>query len=659
MSSITEQRSAAEDLDPSVRPQDDLFRHVNGRWLATSEIPDDRAVDGAFVRLRDESEEQCRAIVEAAAPPAADGSAEPGSVRQKIGDLFASFMDTERVEALGVSPVAGELRAVDAVSSVDDLVRLLGRFERLGVGGPFAYWVDTDNAKSDQYVVYVTQSGLGLPDESYYREEQHAGLREQYVAHVERLLTLGGRPDPAGSARRVLELETRLAAHHWDRVRNRDANATYNKVDRAGLAALLPGLDLSAWSGAAGLPETALDEVVVRQPDYLTGMAGVLTGTPVSTWREWLGWRVLHQAAPYLSAEVVDANFAFYGTTLTGVPQLRERWKRGVGLVEGALGEALGQLYVAEHFPPAAKARMEELVANLVEAYRQDIETLDWMTRETKDRALEKLGKFTPKIGHPDEWRDYSALSIERGDLLGNVRRAFAFEVDRELAKLGSPVDRSEWFMTPQTVNAYYNPGMNEIVFPAAILRPPFFSLEADDAENYGGIGAVIGHEIGHGFDDQGSKYDGDGNLRDWWTDADREEFGQRTAALIAQYDALEPPETPGQHVNGALTVGENIGDLGGLTIAHKAYEISLGGAEAPVVDGVTGPQRLFAGWARVWCGKVRPEEVARRLAVDPHSPPEFRCNQVVRNLQEFHDAFGVQPGDGLWMDPAERVRIW
>jgi putative endopeptidase len=659
MSSITDAQPAGSDVDPSVRPQDDLFRHVNGRWLATTEIPDDRAVDGAFVRLRDESEAECRAIVEAAAAASAQGLAEPGSVQQKIGDLYASFMDTERIEALGASPLAPELAAVDAVTDHAGLVRLLGTFERSGVGGPFAYWVDTDNAKSDEYVVYLTQAGLGLPDESYYREEQYAAIREAYVGHVERILTLGGRPDPAGAAQRVLALETALAAHHWDRVRNRDANATYNKLDRAGLEALLPGIDLASWLAAAQLPDPAFAQVVVRQPSYLTGMAEVLLATPVETWREWLAWRVLHGSASLLSADFVAENFAFYGTTLTGAPQLRERWKRGVGLVEGNLGEALGELYVAEHFPPAAKARMEELVANLVEAYRQDIEALDWMTRETKDRALEKLSRFTPKIGHPDTWRDYSALTIERDDLLGNVRRAFAFEVERELAKLGAPVDRSEWFMTPQTVNAYYNPGMNEIVFPAAILRPPFFSLDADDAENYGGIGAVIGHEIGHGFDDQGSKYDGLGNLNDWWTDADREEFGKRTGALIAQYDALEPPETPGQHVNGSLTVGENIGDLGGLTIAHKAYEIALGGREAPVVDGLTGSQRLFFGWAKVWCGKVRPAEVERRLAVDPHSPPEFRCNAVVRNLVEFHDAFGTQPGDGLWLDPAERVRIW
>ena len=659
MSSITDAQPAGSDVDPSVRPQDDLFRHVNGHWLATTEIPDDRAVDGAFVRLRDESEAECRAIVEAAAAAAATGEAEAGSVQQKIGDLYASFMDTERIEALGATPLDPELAAVDAITDHADLVRRLGAFERSGVGGPFAYWVDTDNAKSDEYVVYLTQSGLGLPDESYYREEQYAAIREAYVGHVERILTLGHRPDPAGSAQRILALETEIASHHWDRVKNRDANATYNKVDRAGLEALLPGIDLAGWLEAAQLPDSAFAEVVVRQPSYLTGLAEVLLATPVETWREWLGWRILHGGAVFLSSDFVDENFAFYGTTLTGAPQLRERWKRGVGLVEGNLGEALGELYVAEHFPPAAKARMEELVANLVEAYRLDIEALDWMTRETKDRALEKLGQFTPKIGHPDTWRDYTKLTVDRHDLLGNVRRAFAFEVERELAKLGSPVDRSEWFMTPQTVNAYYNPGMNEIVFPAAILRPPFFSLEADDAENYGGIGAVIGHEIGHGFDDQGSKYDGLGNLNDWWTDADREEFGKRTDALVAQFDALEPPETPGKKVNGSLTVGENIGDLGGLTIAHKAYEIALEGRPAPVVDGLNGSQRLFFGWAKVWCGKVRPAEVERRLAVDPHSPPEFRCNAVVKNLVEFHEAFDTQPGDGLWLDPAERVRIW
>jgi putative endopeptidase len=388
-------------------------------------------------------------------------------------------------------------------------------------------------------------------------------------------------------------------------------------------------------------------------------MAQTLTDVPINDWKAWLAWKVVHTAAPYLSKALVDENFAFYGTTLTGAPENRERWKRGVSVVERAMGEALGRLYVAEHFPPRAKERMLELVGNLVEAYRVDILALDWMSDDTKQRALEKLRKFTPKIGYPDKWRDYSTLTIDRDDLLGNVRRAHVFELDRNLVKIGQEVDRTEWFMTPQTVNAYYNPGMNEIVFPAAILQPPFFDMDADDAANYGGIGAVIGHEIGHGFDDQGSKYDGDGNLKDWWTAEDRTEFEKRTKALIAQYDAYEPRDLPGHKVNGALTVGENIGDLGGLTIAYKAYLIALDGADAPVLDGLTGPQRLFYGWAQVWRAKSRPEEALRRLATDPHSPPEFRCNGVLRNLVEYYGAFGVTEGDGLWLEPDQRIRIW
>ncbi|GAA4985568.1 M13 family metallopeptidase [Kineococcus glutinatus] len=639
-------------VDPGVRPQDDLYRHVNGAWLASATIPDDRALDGAFVRLRDESEAQVREIVEEAAS-GADGEA------RAIGDLYASFMDVEAVDALGAAPLRPDLDLAAAVTDVAGFVRAWGRLQREGVSGPVAFYVDTDSKQSDRYLLHLTQHGLSLPDESYYREEQYAPIREAFREHVERMLSLADLPDPAGAAARVLELETAVAACHWDRVRNRDATLTYNLLDRDGLQELLPAVDLAAWLEAADVEASALAQVVVRQPDFLTGLSALLTEERVPLWREWLQWRIVHGAAPYLASAFVDENFAFYGTTLSGVPQLRERWKRGVGLVEGAMGEALGKLYVARHFPPAAKARMEELVANLVEAYRVDIEALDWMTAETKARALDKLGRFTPKIGHPERWRDYSGLVVDRTDLLGNVRRSNEFDLRYELGKLGGPVDRGEWFMTPQTVNAYYNPGMNEIVFPAAILRPPFFDADADDAANYGGIGAVIGHEIGHGFDDQGAKYDGDGNLRDWWTDADREEFGKRTAALIAQYEALEPEEVPGQHVNGALTVGENIGDLGGLTIAHKAYLISLGGGEAPVIDGLTGPQRLFFGWAQVWRGKVRPEEAARRLAVDPHSPPEFRCNAVVRNLTEFHEAFGVGEGDALYLPPDERVRIW
>jgi putative endopeptidase len=536
---------------------------------------------------------------------------------------------------------------------------VLGELQRGGIYGPFAWWIDTDAKASDRYIVYLTQGGISLPDESYYREEQFAPIREKYVEHVARMLTLAGIADAEGAAPRVFGLERTLAAGHWDRVTNRDANKTYNKVDRAGLAALTPGFAWETWQGAAQVDAAALAEVVVRQPSYLEAFAAALDSVPLDDWKAWLTWRVVRSSAPYLSKAFVDENFAFYGTVLSGTPELRARWKRAVSTVEGALGEAIGRLFVERHFPPAAKERMVELVGHLIEAYRDRIVALDWMGADTKTKALAKLDRFTPKIGYPDTWRDYSTLRIERGDLVGNLRRATAFELDRELAKLGGPVDRTEWFMTPQTINAYYNPGLNEIVFPAAILQPPFFDLAADDAVNYGGIGAVIGHEIGHGFDDQGSKYDGDGNLVDWWTEDDRARFDERTQALVKQYDALEPEQTPGQHVNGALTVGENIGDLGGLSIAYVAYRLAQGGAEGPELDGLTAAQRFFIGWAQCWRTKSRDEEVARRLAIDPHSPPEFRCNAVVRNIDAFHEAFTVSEADTLWLAPDERVRIW
>ncbi|MFI6827938.1 M13 family metallopeptidase [Kribbella sp. NPDC050241] len=643
--------TAGIDSSGTVRPQDDLYRHANGPWLAEHEIPADKAIYGAFHALWDTAEQDVRAIVEktvAAGHP-------DGSEARKIGDLYGSFMDEDTIERLGAEPIAEQLALVRAIEDVPGLVSALGQLELQGVPGLFHYWVDADAKKSDEYVVYLMQGGLSLPDESYYREDNFAGERTAYVAHVARMLELAGLPDPAGSAERIMELETRIAGHHWDRVKNRDVTLTYNKVDRSSLETLTPEFDWSVWLAGAGVPEGAFEQVVVREPDFFTGAAAAVQDAGLDRWKEWLSWRIVHSAAPLLSRAFVDENFAFYGKTLTGAPELRERWKRGVGVVEQALGEALGQLYVAEHFPPAAKARMVELVQNLVEAYRQRIETLDWMGADTRQRALDKLGTFMPKIGYPDKWKDYSALEIDPADLFGNVRRSVAVETARDLAKLGQPMDRTEWKMTPQTVNAYYNPRMNEIVFPAGILQPPFFDLDADDAVNYGAIGAVIGHEIGHGFDDQGSKYDGDGNLNDWWTDADRTAFEQRTDKLVAQYDVLEPAETPGQHVNGKLTLGENIGDLGGLSIAYVAYQLSLDGAEPPEADG----QRFFISWAHAWSTKTRPEEAARRLAIDPHSPPEFRCNAVVKNIDQFHQTFNSTEGDGMWLAPEERVRIW
>ncbi|CAN5633065.1 M13 family metallopeptidase [soil metagenome] len=640
-----------------VRPQDDLFRHVNGTWLEEAEIPDDRATDGAFHHLRDQSEQHLRDLLDRLA----EEDHGPGSEAQQVGDLYASFMDEGRVEELDISPLADDLVAVDAVASTSDLARLLGALARVGVPGPFGPAVFADARRSDRYALYLTQSGLGLPDEAYYREDDFAPVRKEYQAHVARMLALTGTPDTEATdaAARVMALETRLASHHWDQVADRDAEATYNPYERAGLDDLVPAFDWDAWREGLDGPHGLLDRVVVREPSYLTGLSEALAEAPLADWKAWLRWHLVHDAAPALSRRFVEESFAFYGRTLTGAQELRARWKRGVGAVEAALGEAMGKLYVAEHFPPDAKAQMLDLVDTLIEAYRRSISDLDGMTDATRSRALEKLEQFTPKVGYPDVWRDYSTLEIRPGDLVGNLRRAASHETDRQLGRVGGPVDRDEWFMSPQTVNAYYNPLMNEIVFPAAILQPPFFDPEADLAVNYGAIGAVIGHEIGHGFDDQGSRYDGDGNLNDWWTDDDRSAFEERTQALIGQYDALEPAQAPGHSVNGAFTVGENIGDLGGLTIAHAAYRIALDGATPPEADGLDGPQRFFWAWAQAWRTKSRDEEVVRLLAIDPHSPPEFRCNAVVRNLDGFHQAFELSPDDDLWLDPEERVAIW
>lgn len=653
-----------DDLDPAVRPQDDLDAHVNGRWAASYEIPSDRSMDGPFRALYDEAERQVLDIITDAA---ADGDAE--GVEAKIGGLYASFMDTDAVAAAGVDPLREDLARVDGSSTRAELTVALGALQRTGALSGVDLYVDNDAMAPDVYVVHLVQGGLGLPDEAYYRDDQHAAVREKYLPHVARMLRLAADAsglvaagDPDELAAKVVALETRLAEHHWDVVKDRDAQLTYNALTLTELAQRAPGFDWAAWAVALGSPEGALDRLVVREPSFAEGFAALWQELPLADWQAWATYHVVSSRAPYLTDDLVEANFDFYGRTLSGAPELRERWKRGVSLVQGSLGEAVGKVYVERHFPPSHKERMDTLVAHLVEAYRASISSLDWMGEETRRRALDKLEKFTPKIGHPARWRDYTALEVRPDDLVGNVRRSHAFELDRELNKIGRPIDRDEWFMTPQTVNAYYNPGLNEIVFPAAILQPPFFDADADDAVNYGGIGAVIGHEIGHGFDDQGSKYDGDGRLVDWWTAQDRAEFERRTASLVGQYAQYSPRQlVDGPTVNGELTIGENIGDLGGLAIAIKAYEIALGRplAEAPVIDGYTGLQRLFIGWAHAWRTKGRDEEVVRRLAVDPHAPDEFRCNGVVRNLDEFYTAFDVRPTDGLWLDPQDRVRIW
>jgi len=643
-------------IDSSVRPQDDLFRFMNGKWLKESVIPEDRASDGAFYWLYEQAEKQVKQII----LDQAASKAELGSNAQKIGDLYNSFMAEEKIEQAGLTPIATDLAAAASFKTADQFFQILGELESRGLSGLFYSYVSTDNKDSSKNIVYLGQSGLSLPDEAYYRQDEYQEIRQAFLLHVEKIFELAKLPNGKAAALAVLELETQIASHHWDQVKDRDAEATYNKKSFTELTSLAPAFNWPVWISASNTPDHVLAQVVVRQPSFFEGLSKLIANFEADKWRSWLTWHIISGASPYLTKALVDENFNFYGTTLSGIPKLKERWKRGVGLVEGALGEAVGQIYVDRHFGKQAKERMVGLVANLIQAYRVDIKALTWMSDETKQKAFTKLDKFTPKIGYPDKWRDYSKLAITADDLIGNLAQIAKYSQDFEYAKIGKPVDKSEWYMTPQTVNAYYNPGMNEIVFPAAILQPPFFDVLADDdAANYGGIGAVIGHEIGHGFDDQGSKYDGDGNLVNWWSDKDRDEFEVRTKKLIEQYDQLSPAAAPDVKVNGALTIGENIGDLGGLTIAYKAYEISLAGKQPPVIDGYTGAQRFFMGWAQSWRGKYRAEEVRRRIATDPHSPDEFRCNQIVANLSEFYDAFGVKESDKHFISSGDRVRIW
>ena len=644
---------ALSNIDRSVRPQDDLYQHVNGAWLKDTTIPDDRPLEGTFTALRDGSELAVKEIIEEAA---AKGS-EASGIERKIGDLYSSFMDEAAIEAKGLDPIRGRLAEVFATASISELLALAGRLFRADVSGLFYIYPAPDAGNPDRVLLYTGQGGLGLPDESYYREEKFAPVVQSYREYVGTMFGLAGVADPENAAARVVGLETALASHHWDNVTLRDPQKTYNLKSADEARELFPLLD--TWFDAADIAADKRQEIVVSTPDFFAGAAALLASESLPVWQEWLALRVINSAAPYLSSAFVDTNFAFYGTTISGTPRNKDRWKRGVAVVEAALGEAVGQIYVAKHFPDGHKARMQTLVGNLIEAYRDSISALEWMGEDTKAEALKKLGAFRAKIGFPDEWIDYSAVVIDPADLLGNVERAHNADVDRHLDEVGKPVDHNKWLMTPQTVNAYYHPMLNEVVFPAAILQPPFFTAEADDAVNYGGIGAVIGHEIGHGFDDQGSQFDGTGELRNWWTEEDRKAFEALTGRLVDQFDTLSPYAAPGHNVNGKLTLGENIGDLGGLTIAHKAYRLSLDGQEPPVLDGLTGEQRFFASWAAGWRQVIRTEEAIRRLATDPHSPNEFRTNAIAKNLDSFHAAFDVTEEDGMWMPPEERVSIW
>jgi predicted metalloendopeptidase len=640
-------------FDRSVRPQDDFYAFVNGGWARTAQIPADRSSYGSFITLADRSEAAIRAILDEAV--AARNPAR-GSDTQKLGDLYASFMDSTRAERLGITPIQPDLARIRAVNSAADYPALFAAAAQMGTGYPFGVGVQQDQKQSDRYTLSMRQGGLGLPDRDFYlsTDARLQTARDAYVTYMETLLRLAGQQDPAATARRVMAFETQLAQRQWDRVRSRNRDLSYNKMSIADLQRMAPHFQWARFLSAAGLNS---NEVVVSAPSYIAGLDSVLAATPVADVKAYMMVRLLDSAAPYLSSPFQNAQFQFRGRTLNGQQEQRPRWKRGVNMAEGGLGMMLGRAYVERNFPAENKAAMQRLVQNLLAAFGQGIDQLAWMSPETRAQAHDKLSHITVKIGYPDRWQDYSALQVTRNDLVGNIRAIQRYEWNRMAGRLGRPVDRTEWGMTPQTVNAYYNPTNNEIVFPAAILQPPFFNPKADDAVNYGGIVAVIGHEVSHAFDDQGRKSDGAGNLRDWWTAADAAAFQQRADALAAQYDAYSPLE--GMHVNGKLTLGENIGDLSGLAVAYRAYRNSLNGQEAPVIGGFTGDQRFFLGWAQVWRTLYRDEALRNQIMTNPHSPGQYRVNGPLVNNEAFFRAFGVKEGDRMYRPDAQRVVIW
>lgn len=640
-------------FDQSVRPQDDFYRYVNGAWLEQTEIPADKSNYGSFTELFDESQANQRRIIEDAANSA---DKKHGSDEQKIGDFYLSYMDSARIEELGLSPLEEDLARIESLGGKEDLAKYFAYARQVGLQTPFVFFVNQDFKNSTDYIGYISQSGLNLPDRDYYLSdnEKFRTIRDKYRAHIENIFTLAGREDGAASAAKILAMETAMAQSHWTRVENRDRNKTYNKFSIADLQGQTPNFNWAAYLNAAGVDAR---DLVVRQPSYLAAFDQIYSQYSLDDWKTYLTWKLLTATAEYLPRAFVEEDFDFFSRTLRGIEQNQPRWKRAVNATNGVLGEVVGRLYVAKHFKPEAKARMQKLVENLKLAFAERIKTLEWMSQETQKAALEKLSKFNSKIGYPDEWKDYSQLEINQTELLRNMKRSAMVEYQRMIDKLGQPIDRGEWFMTPQTVNAYYNPPMNEVVFPAAILQPPFFNMDADDAVNYGAIGAVIGHELTHGFDDQGRKSDGDGNLRDWWTESDATEFTERANVMVEQYNGFSPIDS--MFVNGQLTLGENIADLGGLTIAYNAYQLSLNGKEAPKIDGYTGDQRFFMGWSQVWRRKYREDEMRNRLLTDPHSPSEYRVIGVLSNMPEFYRAFDVKEGDPMYRGEDVRVKIW
>jgi predicted metalloendopeptidase len=645
-----------EYIDPTVRAQDDFFTHLNGKWLKTVEIPADKSSWGSFQKLYDDVQPKLLAIIENSAK---DPNKKAGSDTQKIGDFYASFMDEAKLEQLGMTPLAAEMANIAALKDKAQLPALMAHASKRGITAPVDFYIHQDAKDSTKYVADLYQGGLGMPDRDYYLNDADAKLvdtRGKYVAHIEKMLTLAGDTQAAAKAKAIMELETAIARAQWTKVENRDPVKTYNKVEMAKLDAMAPGFDWKNYLTSLGIAGKT-SYVIVSQPSYQKQMAEIVNRFPLETWQAYYQFHTIRAYAGYMSKAIADANFEFAGTVLTGAKEQRPRWKRGVSAVEGALGEMLGKVYVEKNFPAEHKARMEVLVKNLLVAFKQSINTLDWMSPATKKQAQAKLAKFTPKIGYPNKWKDYSGLTVAADDLVGNVMRSRELEQNREISKLGRPIDRDEWGMTPQTVNAYYNPELNEIVFPAAILQPPFFDANADDAVNYGAIGAVIGHEISHGFDDQGAQYDGDGNLRDWWTKADQKAFKGLADRVVAQYSAYSP--LPNYKVNGELTLGENIADISGVAVAYKAYKLSLKGKKAPVIDNLTGDQRFYMGFGQVWRGKYREQEQINRIKTDPHAPGMYRANGTVVNQNGFYQAFGVKPGDKMYVAPKDRIVIW
>jgi putative endopeptidase len=642
-----------QNMDLSVKPGDDFFNYVNGTWLANTEIPADKSNYGGFSILRDESQDDVMAIIRSSA----EGDFAAGSDEQKVGGLYSSYMDMEKRDALGVTPLKSEFARIAAIKNYDQLAVYFARASKYGFPAPFVVGQYVDLKNPETYMIHTWQAGLGLPDREYYFKEDEANetIRTAYVKHIAKMFDLAGLGNGESNADLIMELESTLAAQHMKKEQTRDMVALYNKLSQPELAELMPNFNWSAFLQEAQFPN--LDGLVVTQLDYMKSLDNIIQTTSIDDWKIFLQWGLINASASRLTSELDQANFEFYSKVLRGVEEQLPQWRRAVSLVNGTVGEIIGKVYVKKHFPPEAKERMLQMVNNLLKAYETSIKELDWMTEETKIQALDKLSKFTPKIGYPDQWRDYSLLTVDENDLFGNLERSADAQYQQMLEKQKGPVQKHEWGMNPQTVNAYYNPPMNEIVFPAAILQPPFFNMEAEDAVNYGGIGAVIGHEIGHGFDDAGSTFDGDGVLRDWWTEVDKAEFKARTAKLIAQYDSYEALE--GLNVNGEFTLGENIGDLGGISIALKAYQLSLEGKEAPVLDGFTGEQRVFLGFGQVWANKYRDEALRNQIETDPHSPSPFRANGSVRNVPEFYKAFNVTENDALYLAPEERVKIW